>query len=77
MLQGRRREPEGNVEDGAKLFRGGTGWDKAGEHQKGKEQVTTHRPVSRDTKGKGRNDNVPGGGTEMTGGIVSDVPERD
>lgn len=53
MLQGRTREPEGNVEDGAKLFRGGTGRDKAGEHQKGGEQARTHRPISGNTKGKG------------------------
>ena len=55
--------PKGNAEGG---MRG---------DQKEREGGTTHRPVSEDTKGKGRNDNVPGGGTETTGGIVSDVPE--
>ena len=79
MLQGRRHEPEGNVEDGAKLFRGGMGWDKAGEHQKGKEQVRTHRPISGDTKGKGAMAVcLEAGQRETMGGIISkSVPEQD
>lgn len=48
-----------------------------GGRERRREGGRTHRPVSGDGKGKGRNDNVPGGGTETTGGIVSDVPERD
>ena len=84
MLQGRRREPEGNVDNGAKLFREGTGQDKAREDEKGREGGTTHRPISGDTKGKGAMavclevGQIATGNVETTGGIISgSVPEHD
>ena len=35
-----------------------------GGRERRREGGRTHRPVSGDAKGKGRNDNVPGGGTD-------------